>query len=60
MNTPNEDRIRADFLAAQYEIIAMLARLQAHAENHFGAPSEGLTWGHVGDLQSLRRHLRGG
>ena len=45
------DAALAAFIAKKAEIDAMLARLQAFSDDHFGADPERLNWGHVGSLE---------
>ena len=40
----------AAFVARKHEIDAMLARLQAHSDEHFGWAPEQINWSHVGTL----------
>lgn len=47
----NNDAALAAFVAKKAEIDAMLARLQALSDDHFGADPERLNWGHVGSLE---------
>lgn len=49
--TANNDRALAAFVAKKTEIDAMLARLVAHSENHFGYDPAKVTFGSVGDLE---------
>jgi hypothetical protein len=53
------------FIARCFEIDALLAELQTLRGDHFGAPAEGVHWGHVGDaahvaekLQDIVNHFR--
>jgi hypothetical protein len=46
------------FIAAKNEIDAMLARLVAHSDDHFGYSPEEVNWGHVGTLDHYRARLR--
>jgi hypothetical protein len=46
------------FLAAKFEIDAMLARLQALSDEHFNASPDTVDWGHVGTLNHYRARLR--
>jgi hypothetical protein len=48
----NEDALAA-FVQRKAEIDAMLARLQALSDEHFGVAPDEVIWGHVG---SLRHH----
>jgi hypothetical protein len=45
----NEDALAA-FVAGKAEIDAMLSRLQALSDDHFGVAPDEVTWGHVGSL----------
>ena len=47
---PNEAALAA-FIAKKGEIDAMLARLQAFSEDHFGADPERLNWADIGSLE---------
>jgi hypothetical protein len=46
----NEDALAA-FVQKKAEIDAMLTRLQALSDDHFGVAPEEVTWGHVGTLE---------
>ena len=46
------------FLAAKFEIDAMLARLRALSDNHFDALPDEISWGHVGTLNNYAGLLR--
>ena len=46
----NEDALAA-FVQRKAEIDAMLARLQALSDEHFGTAPNEVTWGHVGTLE---------
>jgi len=46
------------FLAAKFEIDAMLARLAALSADHFETSPEEIHWGHVGTLNQYRAKLR--
>ncbi|MBU3029676.1 hypothetical protein [Paracoccus marinaquae] len=50
------DAALAAFIAKQAEIDAMLARLQAFSDDHFGADPERLNWADVGSLE-YQAHL---
>ena len=50
------DAALAAFIAKKAEIDAMLARLQAFSEDHFGADPERLSWAEVGSLE-YQAHL---
>jgi hypothetical protein len=45
----NEDALAA-FVQKKAEIDAMLTRLQALSDDHFGVASDEVNWGHVGSL----------
>ena len=45
----NEDALAA-FVSKKAEIDAMITRLQALSDDHFGYPPDGITWDHVGTL----------
>ena len=47
----NNDAALAAFIAKKAEIDAMLVRLQAFSEDHFGADPERLNWDDVGSLE---------
>jgi hypothetical protein len=47
--TDNTKALEA-FLAAKFEIDAMLARLAAFSTDHFQASPDEIHWGHVGTL----------
>ena len=38
------------FITAKFQIDAMLARLAALSDDHFGTCPDEINWGHVGDL----------
>jgi hypothetical protein len=46
------------FLAAKFEIDAMLARLQSLSDAHFDASPDEISWAHVGTLSHYRDKLR--
>jgi hypothetical protein len=46
------------FLAAKFEIDAMLARLAALSVDHFETSPDEIHWGHVGTLNHTRAKLR--
>ncbi|MCV2449372.1 hypothetical protein [Paracoccus sp. DMF] len=52
------DAALAAFIAKKAEIDAMLARLQALSDDHFGADPERLNWADVGSLEYHTRLLR--
>lgn len=46
------------FLAAKFEIDAMLKRLAALSAGHFETGPDEINWGHVGTLNHYRAKLR--
>ena len=46
------------FLAAKFEIDAMLGRLAALSADHFETNPDEINWGHVGTLNHYRAKLR--
>lgn len=46
------------FLAAKFEIDAMLERLAALSADHFETNPDEINWGHVGSLSHYRDKLR--
>ena len=46
------------FLAAKFEIDAMLERLAALSADHFEVHPDEIDWGHVGTLNQYRARLR--
>ena len=53
----NEDALAA-FVAKKAEIDAMLTRLQALSDDHFGYSPDEVTWGHVGTLEHYAELLK--
>ena len=53
----NEDALAA-FVSKKAEIDAMLARLQAHSDDHFGYSPDEITWSHVGTLEHYAELLK--
>jgi hypothetical protein len=53
----NEDALAA-FVQKKAEIDAMLTRLQALSDNHFGYAPDEITWGHVGTLEHYAELLK--
>ncbi|GAB4120289.1 MAG: hypothetical protein Kow00104_03340 [Rhodothalassiaceae bacterium] len=52
------DRAIAAFIARKAEIDAMLARLAALSDEHFGYAPDEINWGHVGTLASYAELLK--
>ena len=48
----------AAFVSKKAEIDAMLTRLQALSENHFGYVPDEVTWAHVGTLEHYAELLK--
>ena len=48
--TRSNDDALAAFVARKAEIDAMLTRIQALSDEHFGVAPDDVTWGHVGSL----------
>ncbi|MET3791784.1 hypothetical protein [Aquamicrobium terrae] len=46
------------FLAAKFEIDAILERLTALSDDHFNTSPDAIDWGHVGMLEHYRARLR--
>jgi hypothetical protein len=46
------------FIAAKFEIDAMLARLSAFSADHFETSPDEINWGHVDTLNHYRAKLR--
>ena len=55
----NEDALAA-FVQKKAEIDAMLTRLQALSDDHFGYRPDEVTWDHVGTPRLLRRAAEAG
>jgi hypothetical protein len=59
MRTGNtNDKALDVFVARKAEIDAMLARLAALSEEHFGYAPDEINWGHVGTLASYAELLK--
>ena len=52
------DQTLAAFVTRKAEIDAMLERLAAFSDDHFGVAPEDVHWGHVGDLGHVIERLR--
>jgi hypothetical protein len=53
----SEDALAA-FVSKKAEVDAMLTRLQALSEDHFGYAPEDVTWSHVGTLEHYAELLK--
>ena len=51
MNTRSNQQALAAFVQKKAEIDAMLARLQALSDDHFGYAPDDITWSDVGSLE---------
>ncbi len=58
MNTRSNQDALAAFVQKKAEIDAMLARLQALSEDHFGLGPDEVTWGHVTSLADYAELLK--
>lgn len=47
----------SEFLSACLDFDALLAKLKAARENHFGADPDALNWGHVGSMKHANELL---
>jgi hypothetical protein len=54
----SNDHALAAFVSKKAEIDAMLARLQALSEDHFGYSPAEVTWAHVGTLEHYAELLK--
>jgi hypothetical protein len=54
----SNDDVLAAFVSKKAEIDAMLTRLQALSDDHFGYVPEDLTWSHVGTLEHYAELLK--
>ena len=56
--TTDNSKAMTDFLAAKIEIDAMLERLKALSDEHFGTHPDEINWGDVGTLNHYASLLR--
>jgi hypothetical protein len=54
----SKEQALAAFVSKKAEIDAMLARLQALSDDHFGYSPDDIDWGHVGILEHYAELLR--
>jgi hypothetical protein len=54
----SKEQALAVFVSKKIEIDAMLARLQALSEDHFGFSPDDIDWGHVGTLEHYAELLK--
>ena len=57
-NAKSREQALAAFVATKAEIDAMLARLQALSDEHFGYAPDEVTWAHVGTLEHYAELLK--
>ena len=57
-NTRSSQDAMAAFVQKKAEIDAMLARLQALSDDHFGVAPDEVTWSHVGSLEHYAALLK--
>jgi len=58
LNTKSSEQALAAFVSKKAEIDAMLSRLQALSEDHFGYAPDEITWAHVGTLEHYAELLK--
>jgi hypothetical protein len=58
MNTRSNQEALAAFVQKKTEIDAMLSRLQALSDDHFGLGPDEVTWGHVVVLDDYAKLLK--
>ena len=54
----SREQALAAFVSKKAEIDAMLTRLQALSDDHFGYSPDEITWGHVGSLEHYAELLK--
>jgi hypothetical protein len=54
----SREQALAAFVSKKAEIDAMLTRLQALSDDHFGDAPDDVTWGHVGTLEHYAELLK--
>jgi hypothetical protein len=54
----SQEQALAAFVSKKAEIDAMLTRLQALSDDHFGYAPDDVTWGHVGTLEHYAELLK--
>lgn len=54
----SQEHALAAFIAKKAEIDAMLTRLQALSDDHFGYAPDDVTWAHVGTLEHYAELLK--
>ena len=57
-NTRSNEQALAAFVSKKAEIDAMLTRLQALSDDHFGYSPDEITWSHVGTLEHYAELLK--
>jgi len=58
MQRRDNTKALAAFMAKKQEIDAMLARIAAHSDDHFGVMPDDVSWGHVGTLEDYEARLK--
>ena len=58
LNIRSSEQALAAFVSNKAEIDAMLARLQALSDDHFGYSPDEVTWGQVGTLEHYAELLK--
>jgi hypothetical protein len=58
LNARPSEQALAAFVSNKAEIDAMLARFQAHSDEHFGHSPDEITWAHVGTLEHYAELLK--
>src|SRR5919106_2574754 len=58
LNTRSSEQALAAFVSKKAELDAMLARLQALSDEHFGYAPDEVTWAHVGTLEHYAELLK--
>jgi hypothetical protein len=58
LNTRSSEQALAAFVSNKAEIDAMLSRLQALSDDHFGYAPDEVTWAHIGTLEHYAELLK--
>ena len=54
----SQEQALAAFVSKKAELVAMLTRLQALSEDHFGYAPDEMTWSHLGTLEHYAELLK--
>jgi hypothetical protein len=54
----SQEQALAAFVSKKAELVAMLTRLQALSEDHFGYAPDEITWSHLGTLEHYAELLK--